>query len=248
MSASTPLPFILGSGSASRRSILAGAGLHHPHIIVPNVDEDAIAAQCDGSPQQIVCALAEAKATAVATSPQFRQWISAQRQSLPQYQSGDPLRGVIVAGDSMLLLDGELQGKPHTVDEAIRRWHQQRGKSAQLLTGHCVLDLARLSATSNDPGPAANSQSMSGHDPFVEAVSTTVYFADVSDADIDAYARTEEPLPCAGAFTLEAIGGWFIDRIEGDPSSVIGLSLPLLRRAFYHFGYHASDFWDEASQ
>jgi len=59
-----------------------------------------------------------------------------------------------------------------------------------------------------------------------------------------AYAATGEPLPCAGAFTLEALGGWFIDRIEGDPSNVIGLSLPVVRRALYHFGYDVHDFWN----
>ena len=62
-------------------------------------------------------------------------------------------------------------------------------------------------------------------------------------ADIRAYAATGEPLECAGAFTLEAIGGWFIDRIEGDPSSVIGLSLPVVRRALYSFGLSVSELW-----
>ena len=79
----------------------------------------------------------------------------------------------------------------------------------------------------------------------VEQETTTVRFAaDITDADITAYAATGEPLPCAGAFTLEALGGWFIDRIEGDPSNVIGLSLPVVRRALYHFGYDVHDFWN----
>jgi septum formation protein len=71
-----------------------------------------------------------------------------------------------------------------------------------------------------------------------------VHFAEASDRDIEAYAATGEPLGCAGAFTLEALGGWFIDRIEGDPSSVIGLSLPLVRRAVESYGLAVSDLWN----
>ena len=74
-------------------------------------------------------------------------------------------------------------------------------------------------------------------------MSTRIHFGDASDADIEAYARSGEPLECAGAFTLEALGGWFIDSIEGDQTSVIGLSLPLLRKALYSFGVNASDLW-----
>ena len=129
---------------------------------------------------------------------------------------------VVVGCDSMLLLDGELQGKPHTVDATVARWRAQAGKTAELLTGHCIIR---------------------GAERVVDTATTRVFFAEATDADIDAYARSGEPLECAGAFTLEALGGWFIDRIEGDPSSVIGLSLPLLRRALYSFDLNVSDFW-----
>lgn len=87
---------------------------------------------------------------------------------------------------------------------------------------------------------------MTDEDTFLRAVSTTVHYAQASDADIRAYANSGEPLNCAGAFTLEAMGGWFIDRIEGDPSSVIGLSLPLVREALYSFGYEVSEFWNRS--
>ncbi|SPW23916.1 Maf-like protein [Corynebacterium matruchotii] len=169
-----------------------------------DVDEDAIIATLtDVAPEDVVLALAHAKATMVAT---------------------EHPHDVVIGADSMLLLDGELQGKPHTETEAINRWHRQRGKTAQLITGHHII------------APSTN---------YCAAATTTVRFAaDITDADIAAYAATGEPLPCAGAFTLEALGGWFIDRIEGDPSNVIGLSLPVVRRALYHFGYDVHDFWN----
>lgn len=122
----------------------------------------------------------------------------------------------------MLLLDGVLQGKPHTVDATIERWRSQAGRRAELLTGHCIIQ---------------------GDKRHVETSRTSVFFAAANERDIAAYAATGEPLECAGAFTLEAIGGWFIDRIEGDPSSVIGLSLPVVRRSLYSFDLCVSDFW-----
>ncbi|CAB0539676.1 septum formation inhibitor Maf [Corynebacterium diphtheriae] len=193
---------VLASSSPSRLSILRSAGVE-PLVCPADVDEDALLDSLVGrSPADKVAALAQAKAEAIA---------------------GDYPDDVVIGGDSMLLLDGALQGKPHTVDKTIERWKQQRGKTAELITGHCVIT------------PRGR---------HVETSTTTVTFARADDADIEAYARTGEPLQCAGAFTLEAIGGWFIDSITGDPSSVIGLSLPVVRRVLYEAGYNVSEFWN----
>lgn len=192
---------ILASQSPSRASILRGAGVE-PVLEPADIDERSLEASLAGRPPaDIVAALATAKAKKVAA----------------RYPT-EP----VIGGDSMLLLDDELQGKPHTEEATIERWHQQAGRTAELLTGHCLIF---------------------GDRRHVEASTTTVHFAHASEADITAYARSGEPLHCAGAFTLEAMGGWFIDRIEGDPSSVIGLSLPVVRRALYSFDLNVSDFW-----
>ncbi|MDY3126545.1 MAG: nucleoside triphosphate pyrophosphatase [Corynebacterium sp.] len=193
---------VLASQSPSRASILRGAGVE-PVVHPADVDEDEIIGKlADAQPADIVAQLARAKAHAVAM----------------HYPTD-----VVIGGDSMLLLDGELQGKPHTQEATIARWEKQAGKTAQLLTGHCII---------------------SGQREYVETSSTLIEFAVASPGDIAAYAATGEPLQCAGAFTLEAIGGWFIDRIDGDPSSVIGLSLPVVRRALYSFGLDVSAFWN----
>ncbi|MFH0411234.1 Maf family protein [Corynebacterium sp. L4756] len=198
------MQIILASQSPSRASILRGAGVD-PVLRPAHVDEAAIIdGLYDAAPAEVVSRLAVAKAQKIA--PEFPE-------------------DVIIGGDSMLLLDGELQGKPHTVEATMERWRSQAGKTAELLTGHCVLW---------------------GDQKHVETSRTTVRFAQATTADIRAYANTGEPLECAGAFTLEAIGGWFIDRIEGDPSSVIGLSLPVVRRALYSFGLSVSEFWPPA--
>jgi len=192
---------VLASQSPSRRMLLEQGGVR-PVLRPSHIDEDAvISSLLDASPSTTVSALARAKAqTAIAEFPD----------------------DVVVGCDSMLLLDGELLGKPHTVEKTVERWKAQRGKEAQLLTGHAV---------------------WFGGEWVVDTVATTIRFGDVSDADIHAYAESGQPLECAGAFTLEALGSWFIDSIDGDPTSVIGLSMPLLRRCLYRFGLNASDFW-----
>ena len=193
---------VLASQSPSRRMLLEQGGVR-PVLRPAHIDEDAVIASLHSvDAATTVSTLARAKAeTAIAEFP------------------GD----VVVGCDSMLLLDGELLGKPHTVEATIERWKAQRGKEAQLLTGHAV---------------------WFGGEWVVDTVATTIRFGDVSDADIEAYARSGQPLECAGAFTLEALGSWFIDAIEGDRTSVIGLSMPLLRRCLYRFGLDASDFWE----
>ncbi|WP_313547360.1 nucleoside triphosphate pyrophosphatase [Corynebacterium sp.] len=199
------MQIILASQSPSRASILRGAGVE-PVLRPAHVDEASLIDSLgDAAPAEVVSQLAVAKAKKIA--PDFPN-------------------DVVIGGDSMLLLDGQLQGKPHTIDATISRWEQQAGKTAELLTGHCVIW---------------------GDEMHVETSKTTVRFAQATLADIRAYAATQEPLECAGAFTLEAIGGWFIDRIEGDPSSVIGLSLPVVRRALYSFGLSVSEFWTSST-
>ncbi|MGX0631052.1 Maf-like protein YceF [Corynebacterium afermentans subsp. afermentans] len=192
---------VLASQSPSRRMLLEQGGVT-PVLRPAHIDEDAVIASLHGvDAATTVSTLARAKAeTAIAEFPD----------------------DVVVGCDSMLLLDGELLGKPHTVEATVERWKAQRGKVAQLLTGHAV---------------------WFGGEWVVDTVATTIRFGDVSDADIQAYAESGQPLECAGAFTLEALGSWFIDSIDGDPTSVIGLSMPLLRRCLYRFGLNASDFW-----
>lgn len=67
---------------------------------------------------------------------------------------------------------------------------------------------------------------------------------DLSDDEVDAYIASGEPLWVAGAFTLDSLGGAFIERIEGDPSTVIGISLPTVRALAKELGVHWPAFWN----
>ncbi|MFD1720884.1 Maf family protein [Amnibacterium endophyticum] len=119
---------------------------------------------------------------------------------------------LVLGGDSAFAFDGRVFGKPHTPAAALARWRAQRGHSGVLHSGHWLVDARH--------GTGSGS-----------ATSAEVRFAgDLADAELEAYVASGEPLEVAGAFTIDGLAGAFIDRIEGDPSTVVGLSLPALRR------------------
>jgi septum formation protein len=130
----------------------------------------------------------------------------------------------VIGCDSVLEFDGEIHGKPADADEAVRRWRSMRGSNGVLHTGHCIID----TATGREIARSAD---------------TIVHFADLSDAEIDAYVATGEPLRVAGAFTLDGLGGAFVTGIEGDPHTVVGIGLPLLREMFSDLGVAWTDLW-----
>ena len=134
----------------------------------------------------------------------------------------DDTDALVIGCDSVLAFENGVLGKPEDAREAKARWQRMRGHSGVLHTGHCV----RL-----------------GDREFVETASTVVHFADVSDAEIDAYVGTGEPLHVAGAFTLDGLGGAFIRGVEGDPHNVVGISLPLLREIVVDLGVTWTDLW-----
>jgi len=136
--------------------------------------------------------------------------------------------GLVIGCDSMLDLDGDAYGRPADAAEAIAQWRQMSGKTGTLFTGHCVID-------------AANGGSAWG------VAATTVRFGTPTEDEIAAYVATGEPLKMAGAFTIEGLGGWFVDSIDGDHNNVIGISLPLLRRLLVNFGLTIPALWSQYS-
>lgn len=200
---------ILASQSPARLATLRAAGVE-PQVLVSGVDEDEVIAQAGPlTAEQTPLLLARAKAESVAG-----QWKS---MGFGQRYLADLLLGC----DSMLEIDGKVWGKPEDAATARDRWRSMRGRSGVLHSGHWLVDL-RDSATE----PVGRGAS----------ASTTVYFADISDAEIDAYVATGEPLWVAGGFTVDGLGGPFVTGIEGDFHNVVGLSLPLLRSMLSDLG------------
>lgn len=192
---------VLASASPARCRLLREAGFA-PEVAVSGVDEEWFDA---ATLPELVVAIAVAKARAVAARP----------------EAGG---AVVVACDSLLDVDGEIHGKPVSVDEARARLTKLRGRSAVLRTGHCVIDTAS--------GRSA-----------ADAAATEVRFADYTDDELDAYLGTGEALQVAGSFTLDGRSAPFLDGIVGDHGNVIGLSLPLFRRLLGELDLTVMDLW-----
>ncbi|XZN99081.1 MAG: nucleoside triphosphate pyrophosphatase [Microcoleus sp.] len=209
--------FVLASASPARRQLLKNAGIQA--VICPSDFDEGQIEMRDAA--KLVQVLAEGKANAVA---EFLRG-----NSHPQIPH--PNSCLVLGCDSILVIDGEIHGKPQDAEEAISRWQKMRGKVGELYTGHALID------NRFDDFNEAMDRSI------VRCQVTKVHFAEVTSRQIAAYVATGEPLACAGCFALEGKGGFFIEKIEGCHTNVIGLSLPLLRQMLRETGYDVADFW-----
>jgi septum formation protein len=197
---------VLASASPARRRLPVAAGLE-PSIVVSTVDEAAVTAAALETYGELV---AEEVALVLARAK--------------AEDVADQIDDAIIVGcDSVLDLDGEIHGKPASAAEAVARWRQMCGRSGILHTGHWVVD-------TRDGARGGTGATLGA------TASTTVHFARLTDDEIEAYVETGEPLRVAGAFTIDGLGGPYVTGVEGDPSNVIGLSLPVLRELLLEIG------------
>lgn len=175
---------VLASSSPYRRHLLARLGWPFTWA-APEVDE----ARLDGeSPAALVRRLAESKARALA--PRFPQ-------------------ALIVGSDQAAVIEGEVVGKPGSLERAVEQLRRASGKRMEFLTGVCVLDARTAQAE-------------------VDCVPYSVHFRNLDAREIRAYLEAERPFDCAGSFKSEGLGIALFDRMEGeDPTALIGL--PMIR-------------------
>lgn len=172
------------------------------------------------SPEVIVSGVDEDAITAGSARELVQLLADAKAEAVADALADGP--ALVLGCDSLLEFGGEPLGKPADRVAAETRWRRLRGRHGVLHTGHRLIDVAgarRATAT----------------------VATTVHFADVSDAEIAAYCASGEPLQVAGAFTIDGLGGWFVEAIEGDHHNVVGLSLPALRGMLAELDYQLTD-------
>lgn len=205
---------VLASTSPARLSLLRAGGIE-PITISPGVDEDAVAAR--------------AQSMGLIQSSQDLVLILAKAKAEAVVAHPDAQNAIIIGCDSALEFQGETLGKPHEPEVAIARWQALRGNSGTLHSGHWLID----NRTAVAMPPATGKTSSAG-----------VFFANLSDREIEAYVATEEPLKVAGAFTVDGLGGAFITKIEGDTHTVIGLSLTTLRDLSAVLGVEYTSYWN----
>ncbi|MBD8043045.1 septum formation inhibitor Maf [Arthrobacter sp. Sa2BUA2] len=139
--------------------------------------------------------------------------------------------GALVLGcDSVFEFDGEAHGKPWEADVARERIRRMSGRHGVLHTGHWLVDCR----DTDDDGSGATLGAVS---------SAEVHFAKLLDEEIEAYIATGEPLQVAGSFTIDSLGGAFIDKVVGDPHAVVGLSVSTLRHLLASAGVGVTSLW-----
>ena len=173
---------ILASTSRYREALLEKLGLPF-ECAAPEVDESPLPGE---SAEALVARLAHAKANAIAD--RFDQ-------------------GLIIGSDQVCVCDGQILGKPGTVEKAVAQLMAAQGRSVTFYTGLCVLD-------------AASGRTEQLVEPF------TVHFRTLDEAALRRYVEAELPLDCAGSFKCEGMGIVLFKGLDGrDPNALIGLPL-----------------------
>ena len=208
----------LASTSPARLALLRAAGIE-PVVLPSEVDEPA--------------AVAEAEQQHGPVSATDMVLLLARAKAEAVATRTPDLDGLVFGGDSAFELDGAVYGKPYRPDIARERWLHQRGRTGLLHSGHWLID-ARVGGSGDGVGAVATA--------------SVTFASDIRDDEIDAYIATGEPLEVAGSFTIDSLGGPFVERIEGDPSTVVGLSLPTLRRLLHRFDVTLPELWNRLDQ
>jgi septum formation protein len=201
------------ASSSPARLALLRSAGIEPEIVLPETDEPALAAK--------------AKLENPNLSAQQLVGLLAKAKAESVLHNLSTEGALILGGDSALEFQGEILGKPHEPEVALQRWAKLSGNVGVLHSGHYLID-------NRDPANPVGAQMVS---------STKVFFSKLSNQEIADYVATGEPLKVAGAFTIDGLGGAFIDRIEGDSHTVVGLSLKVLRELAAGFGVHYPSFW-----
>lgn len=201
------------ASSSPARASLLKAAGIDPEIVIPTADESALSLELRRSNAALSA----------------KDLVAALAKAKAESVLENPLThgALVLGGDSALAFHGEILGKPHDPAVAIARWYSLRGQSGELFSGHYLID-------NRDP---KNPMGLAG------VSSTKVYFAMLSDQEVLDYVATGEPLLVAGAFTIDGLGGAFIEKIEGDAHTVVGLSLRVLRQLAGELGVHYPSLW-----
>lgn len=211
----------LASTSPARLMLLRQAGIE-PETRSPDVDEDAVVAAIEAAEGRRLPAPEHVLLLARRKAADVVQRIVAEE---PDFD------GLVIGGDSMFALGDEILGKPYTAEAATARWTGMRGRTGVLHSGHSVFRV--------EPGrPAREAHTV--------AEASVTFAADVTDDEIAAYVATGEPLHVAGAFTVDSLGAGFIERVEGDPSTVVGMSLSTVRRLVRELGVEWTSLWNRS--
>jgi septum formation protein len=183
----------------------------------------ALLRQAGLAPEVVVSDVDESTITAPRVAEQVALLAAAKAADVARRESD----ALVIGADSLLEFGGRPLGKPGDAADVRDRWRRMSGRSGILHTGQALFDVRDGAVVGRD----------------VAVASTTVWFAEPTPQEIEAYVATGEPLAVAGAFTLDGLGAPFVRRVEGDPAAVVGLSLTVLRTQLARRGLAITDLW-----
>jgi septum formation protein len=188
--------FVLASGSPRRRELLQGLDVGF-RVRPADLDESVLPGE---SPDEHVQRLAREKAAAEAAEDEL-----------------------ILAADTVVVIDGDILGKPDDADEARRMLSRLAGQRHTVFTGVAMLD-------------GASRRRVQG------LARTDVRIAAMTPAEVDWYVTTGEPLDKAGAYAIQGLGALFVEAIDGNYTNVVGLPIPLVKELFQRLEFDLRDF------
>jgi len=207
------MQLILASASPARLATLIKAGLD-PIVRVSGVDEEAIErSMSSATPREIAQALAQAKCEKVT------QELMERKELVPNT--------IVIGCDSVFELNGKPYGKPQNAIEAKARWQDMMNSTGILHTGHFI-------TFTDEQGQLTSAEA---------TASTHVHLGELTNEEMDAYLESGEPCAVAGGFTLDGLGGAFVQGVTGDPSNVVGISLPTVRNLLAQLGITWTHLW-----
>lgn len=184
---------VLGSESKYRAELLARLGLPFD-AARPDCDETPLLGE---NPHDLALRLAKTKAQSLKTD-------------YPDH--------IIIGSDQVCAVNGQVLGKPGTVERAVQQLRNMRAQAVTFYTGLCVV------------------QAKSG-EMQLSVDQTVATLRDLSDAEIDRYINAELPLDCAGSFMVEKLGISLFEQVEStDPTALIGLPLISVCKSLRYFG------------
>jgi septum formation protein len=217
-----PAELLLASASPRRRELLAWLG--QPFRAVANDGEE----RDHPPPPAVVAALPDCPVP-LATHPTLLAWRKADAACAEAPGS------VIIGADTIVVLDGDVLGKPRDAAHAHTMLRRLSGRTHTVYTGLAVMGMATGdwgSAAAHAPHP----QSPVPNTQF-DLVASDVTIADLTDAEIDAYIATQEPMDKAGAYGIQGLGGRLVRSVAGSYTCVVGLPLVVIHRMLLAAGY-----------
>jgi septum formation protein len=201
---------VLASASPRREELLRNAGITF-EIEPAHIAEDPL----PGEPPRVLAErLAKEKAAA----------ISAQRKS-----------DYILGADTVVVVAGEMLGKPYDNADATHMLKLLSGRTHQVITGVCLMGPVTQVTTSKTPPTPV------GWFEDVRSETTQVTMASLTDQEISYYVSTGEPMDKAGAYGIQGIASRWVTRVEGDYSNVVGLPVSLVYRMLVAHGLLQND-------